>query len=280
MSLFTCSFCVSHHDFSSFLKLFRHITTFHQNDSRFEITCNLNSTCGVSYRTYSAYKSHVYRHHLCLLHTLENKMNNLDTVSNDDKQQKDTDLDINCDLIYSEDDDEENLLNHYFELHSPRTDNPTTFDDTASLFTSTNKEKKDLVSMLDIKKSYVSFILQLREEYFLPKNTTNVISTYIITLMNQIQSLLEDKSFNYRSDNSLSTSTSQQTSIKVIELDVLKDTLTDICNAVNNITKNEYQFIKNCEKHFNYTPPEEIVISNPGDELEYAYYIPMDQTIL
>ena len=35
------------------------ITTFHQHESKFHMTCDLNTICGASYRTYAAYQEHI-----------------------------------------------------------------------------------------------------------------------------------------------------------------------------------------------------------------------------
>jgi len=103
MSTFACPLCFTDREFSNFSIYFRHITSFHQNESGFEISCNLNSTCGVSYRTFSAYKSHVYRHHSSELTTKTNSDISKIVVT-DDKEQNDKDL------IYNDDDDDELYL--------------------------------------------------------------------------------------------------------------------------------------------------------------------------
>ena len=63
MTSFTCSLCLASRNFASLAQMFRHITMYHQNEANFNITCNLDSKCGVLYRTYSAYKAHIYRKH-------------------------------------------------------------------------------------------------------------------------------------------------------------------------------------------------------------------------
>jgi hypothetical protein len=63
MASFTCSLCFHRRDFRSFLELFRHVGIFHRNEPSFQVTCNLSPSCGITYKTYAAYKAHVYRHH-------------------------------------------------------------------------------------------------------------------------------------------------------------------------------------------------------------------------
>jgi hypothetical protein len=106
MSTFTCPLCFTDREFSSFSVYFRHITLFHQNESGFEISCNLNSTCGVSYRTFSAYKSHVYRYHYSEL-TTKNNFDISNTVVIDDREQNDKDLTVEADLIYNDNEDDD-----------------------------------------------------------------------------------------------------------------------------------------------------------------------------
>ncbi|CAF1297592.1 unnamed protein product [Adineta steineri] len=45
---------------------------------------------------------------------------------------------------------------------------------------------------------------------------------------------------------------------------------------INSISKNEYQFLKRCKKHFSYEPPVEIILDQPN---EHAYYIPLKKSL-
>ncbi|CAF1425408.1 unnamed protein product [Adineta steineri] len=267
MSLFICPLCSTNREFSTFLKLFRHITVFHQNEPIFEITCNLDVSCGVLYRTYSAYKSHVYRHHAHHLHSTQEIATNSNIISNNNVQHNNQDSNGENDNLdffkdYAESDslsseDEED--NHY-----------------TTLLASNNNREKNILSSLDVKKSYISFILQLREEFFLPKNTTNVISTYIVTLINHLEVLLEEKAFMNQSNILSSTQTSNG---MVVELQALKKTMSEISNEIQSTTRNEYQFIKNCQKYSDYHAPDDIPISTDDEQLEHGYYIPIHRTL-
>ena len=62
-------------------------------------------------------------------------------------------------------------------------------------------------------------------------------------------------------------------------MDEIQQTMNDVCNMIHSTTKNDYQFLSNCEKYFNYSPVEEIIISSGDEAPEYAYYIPIDKTI-
>ncbi|CAF1425434.1 unnamed protein product [Adineta steineri] len=267
MSLFICPLCSTNREFSTFLKLFRHITVFHQNEPRFEITCNLDVSCGVSYRTYSAYKSHVYRHHANHLHATQEITTNSNIISNNNLQHNNQDfIGENDDPHVFEDHVESDLLNSEDEEDNHYT----------TLLPSNNNREKNVLSMSDIKRSYISFILQLREEFFLPKNTTNAISTYIVTLINHLEVLLEEKAFVNQSDILSSTQTSNE---MVVDLQTVKKTMSEISNEIQNTTRNEYQFIKNCQKYFDYHAPEDIPISTDHEQLEHGYYIPIHKTL-
>ncbi|CAF3813633.1 unnamed protein product [Rotaria sp. Silwood1] len=261
--------------------MFRHITVYHQNESNFEITCDLHNTCGVLYRTYSAYKSHIYRQHLSELHSAEKDNNNINTILAIGQQQENIDLLVESDLTNSDNDDALDFVNDDLESMLLKDDYETEFYNSVLSPSTTASDETPFVSMMDIKRSYVLFILQLREEFLLPKNITSTISTYIITLMQNIEILLEKKAFNYSADSYSSTSpSSRKENKKTIESHQLKHTLNDICNAIESITKNEYQFIKHSEKYFGYTSPEEIVVSSVGEVPERGYFVPIERTLL
>jgi hypothetical protein len=213
----------------------------------------------------------VYRHHSSELTTKANS-NVLNTVVIDNREQNDKDLNIEMDLIYNDDDYDDELY---------LSNNPTELDlskgDTGKLFSNINQEN-EMTTMFDVKRSYTSFILQLREEFFVPKSTSNAISSYITTLMNHLQGLFEQQAFIYGSDNVLSSSTLNR-NVKVVKLETLKDTIEEVSRSIETITKNDYQFVKNCEEYFGYKPPVDIIVSNPNEETEHGYFIPLDKTL-
>ena len=258
MASFVCSLCSTNRDFDSLAKLFKHITLYHQNDPNFGITCDLHSTCGNLYRSYSGYKAHIYRKHSNELHSTSIPKNKSNITSVEDAATND---DFNDDAqSISSNDDQEDMV---FKAAS-----------------SCNNDIKILDSISEIKKRHISFLLQLREEFLLPKKTMNIISSYIVTLFNDTQDLLEKKKFNYSADICSSTSSSSKKQDKeAIEFDQLKHTFNHICYAIESINKNEYQFIKNCEEYFGYSSPEEIIVSEPGEDLERGYFIPVEKTL-
>jgi hypothetical protein len=132
----------------------------------------LDVSCGVSYRTYSAYKSHVYRHHALHLYSTHEIITSSNIISNNDLQHNNQDFNgENDDPYFFDDHAESDSLNSEDEEDNHYT----------TLLASNNNREKNILSMLDVKRSYISFILQLREEFFLPKKTTNVISTYRVS---------------------------------------------------------------------------------------------------
>lgn len=168
--------------------MFRHITLYHQNEPSFEITCDLHSTCGVLYRTYSGYKAHIYRKHLTELHPTENH-NSSNTISIDNQQKENVNIDIESELMNADDSDALDFINHDPESVLS---NDYLYDTTSS-FVSSDSNEEIINSIKDIKKSYLLFILQLREDFLLPKNVINVITTYITTLIHHIEILLKKK---------------------------------------------------------------------------------------
>ncbi|CAF2628917.1 unnamed protein product [Rotaria sp. Silwood2] len=196
-----------------------------------------------------------------------------------DHQQEDVKLNIDSNLIYDDNEDESLYLNNDILLEFATYKNESEYGRTTNSLLSTANQEKKSVSMLDIKQSYVSFILQLREEFFLPKNITNAISSYIVTLINHLEVLFEAQTRTFNYDNICSTAPREKPTVETIELNKLQNIMKNVCYEIQNITKNEYQFIKNCEEYFDYIPPKEIIISANNEELEQAYFIPIDKTL-
>ncbi|CAF1503479.1 unnamed protein product [Adineta ricciae] len=269
MASFTCPLCSPYRDFNTLTKIFKHITLYHQNDPNFGIVCDLRNTCGVLYRSYSAYKSHIYRQHLDELQSVEMSDSRINAIPVDNRQQHDTDFDVGHAGI-NDNDHESILLNVDYE---------ETFLEEALSSPTSGMESFD--SIVDIRKTYLSFLLQLREEFLLPKNVMHTISSYIVTLLNHTQSLLGNKTISCSAHicSCLSSTSCKVKDKEIIEFDEVKHTLNDVCIAIESINKNEYQLIKYCEEYFGYSVPEEIVVSLPGENLDRGYFIPVDKTL-
>ncbi|CAF3992468.1 unnamed protein product [Rotaria magnacalcarata] len=170
-------------------------------------------------------------------------------------------------VLNTNDNDDNNISIDGSEAHIYNNDQQTTNIGSESLYKSPSNEESRLMFLSDIQRSFTYFMLQLREEFCLPKNTINSISTYIVTLVNNIESLLENQAIGNDPNNATTVSSSKTTS-------------EDVCHAVEAVTHNEYQFLKYCEKYFKYNSPQEVIVSAPGEKLQYSYFIPIDETLI
>jgi hypothetical protein len=129
--------------------------------------------------------------------------------------------------------------------------------------------------------SFVFFVLQLREEFFLPKHTMNAISNYIITLIESLQALLQRQANDGAPNDLPLHSTTHKACRKVIALEVVDSVIGDVCQQLQRITKNEYQFVHHCRELIGYEPPVEIPITNANSNEGYetAYFIPIERTL-
>ncbi|CAF4804073.1 unnamed protein product, partial [Rotaria sp. Silwood2] len=192
--------------------MFRHVTVYHQNDPNFSITCDLHKTCGVLYRTFAAYKSHIYRRHSAELYSTKknNNNNNTNIILINNQQHENIGSSVGLDLINPDgntnENDNSNFLYDELESVFEMDEYQTTSLAFTSHFKSIDNDENDAGSVLDIKRSYISFILNLREQLLLPKNITNMISNYIISLIERIQILSEKNScFSYTDSGQTST---------------------------------------------------------------------------
>ncbi|CAF1154276.1 unnamed protein product [Adineta ricciae] len=261
--------------------MFHHIALYHQNEPSFNMTCDLHETCGVLYRTYSAYKSYVYRQHSSELYAKGKLDTNITLISADNQQQTNIEHSDYSTEVTSNDDESFDIYDVDLDMpdlmngdSSMKFNNPTTsfgLIDSRATFA-------ELLAIM--KKSYILFLLQLREEYLVPKTVTNVISTYITTFIQHLENIFEKKSF-YPSqiDFSHSTSSVPKRDRKIIEFDQVQLTLNNIRVEIESVSKNDYQFVRNCEKYFGYSSAEEIALSSNDGVPEYAYFIPFDTTL-
>jgi hypothetical protein len=212
---------------------------------------------------------------------LKNKPNNNSNVTPNESQQQEStnNLDMGLGTINNADDTFDFLTND-IESILVDDDYETNFCNPASLFDSIHNVESISELLLIIKRSYIMFLLKLREQYLLPQGVTNIISTYIITLIHHLELLLEKKAFLPSTDiYSTSTSSLPKQNQKIIEIYQLHETLNDLSNIIESISKNNCQFIKNCEKYFDYTSLEEILLSSIDGDVVYGYFIPIDRTL-
>ena len=273
MNFFACSLCYGQREFNSFSKYFRHITVFHQNDSKFTITCNLSQTCGALYRTFSGYKSHIYRYHKDVLHSTYQQSSNIHSHIHDIQQDEiEQNIEPNCTTDSNDDSfdsEEENDLN--FNMVD------------VILQENNHRDDENEITMNTIIKSFVLFVLQLREDFLLPKTTMNTITTYIITLIESLQILLRRKAGLSSMNGSSLNSTTSIVCDEMISLKTIEEIVSDVCRQLQCITKSEYRFTQHCCELLGYVPPVEITLSNgnaAGEKSETAYFIPIEQTLL
>ncbi|CAF1262315.1 unnamed protein product [Adineta ricciae] len=261
--------------------MFHHISLYHQSEPNFNMTCDLHETCGVLYRTYSAYKSHVYRQHsseLCAKGKLDT---NITLIAYDNQQQADMEYSGISTELTSSDSESFDIYDTDPDVSASTNDGDNMkFNNFTTSFGPIDSHSTFAELLAIMKKSYILFLLQLREEYLVPKTVTNVISTYITTFLRHLENIFEKKSFYHSQiDFSHSTSSVPKQDRKIIEFDQLQLTLNDIRVEIESVSKNDYQFVKNCEKYFGYSSAEEIALSSDDEAPEYAYFIPFDKTL-
>ena len=178
---------------------------YHQNDPNFAISCDLRDTCGVLYKTFSAYKAHIYRIHHDELHATNNQKQNGRTIPIEN-QLDDTAAIVGNALANENDSDEFDVDYDDPDALSTGGFYDPVFYKRLSLSNSVDADVEFSKSLANIERAYLCFLLQLREEYLLPKNVMHIISTYIVTLLGRIHELLAAKSFPCLLDAASSTS--------------------------------------------------------------------------
>ncbi|CAF4213849.1 unnamed protein product [Adineta steineri] len=208
--------------------------------------------CGSRYSSYDSYRRHIYRCHRSLLDSLDNN----DTILSDDISDSIEDLfsDLTFDdpsqdagdpdsSIYPDEeiDELDRLFSSFDSISSSSTDQQLNFDKLAQFYT--------------------YFLLELREHHLLPQKIVQLISSNICKLFDMIIKLIKTKA----------SSTTSLLSVTAYE-----NAFAHITSMINSISKNEYQFLKRCKKHFSYEPPVEIILDQPN---EHAYYIPLKKSL-
>ena len=110
------------------------------------------------------------------------------------QQEENKDLFVEFDETNDDTNYESTFINVDLDSILSNSDYGTGLYDLAASFSSAGSEEEPLELMKNIKKSFILFVLQLREEFLLPKNITNIISDYIVTLMQNIEIIFEKKS--------------------------------------------------------------------------------------
>lgn len=277
MNSFACPLCTNERKFITFAQYLRHITLFHQNEPKFRIVCDLTQACGTMYRTFSAYKSHVYRCHQDVLNANRHQPANI-YLQADDEQHQQAAEEIYSNSLQSDSDEEGNGASGGHDCADFQEEMDVEWHRFEEIF---KTDGDDDVPSNSIMKSYVLFILQLREEFFLPKSTMNTITSFISSLIERLGVLLRRNARVSSLNTCSSGSASSESSEQLISLRFVEEQFRDIIQGIQAVTKNEYRFAQHCRDLFCYEPPIEITTTNGNStgEFEKSYYIPIEKTL-
>lgn len=259
MPLFACSLCLNHRDFSTFAKLFRHVGLFHQNDPSFRLSCDLSPSCGSSYKTYAAYRAHIYRRHSLLLQKPPSFPDDQGSPPSHDLSQQG-----------AHDSDPSTCADD--EARNPGT---ASLPDAPRL--SNDDDSEGQISLADIQRIYIRFLVQLREEYLLPKKIISIISSNIVVLMEGLHKLAQERSIPW--PQQMTPTANTRSDERVIESSELTNVFRNISTVIEATTRSEYEFVKLCKRFMDYQAPQEILLSDPGNNAEHGYFIPIARTL-
>lgn len=265
----------------TFAQYFRHITLFHQNEPKFRIVCDLTQTCGTMYRTFSAYKSHVYRCHQDELNAVRHQPANIHLQA-DDVQHQQAAEEIYFNSFQSDSDEETSGASGGHDCADFQQQIDVEWRRFEEIFKTDDGDGDDDVPSNSIMKSYVLFILQLREEFFLPKSTMNTITNFISALIERLGVLLRENARVSSLNTCSSSSASSESYDQLISLRFVEEQFRDIVQGIQAATKNEYRFAQHCRDSFGYEPPIEITTTNGNstEEFQKSYYVPIEKTLL
>jgi hypothetical protein len=125
-------------------------------------------------------------------------------------------------------------------------------------------DNEQIFDLNDFEKYYTQFLLELRECHLLPQNIVQSITSNVLYLLDIVGKLIETKATQSSSD------------ISFVPVPILRSVFSHLCAIIIGVSKNEHQFLKQCESHFGYQPPREI----PTDCADRpAYYIPIKTSL-
>jgi hypothetical protein len=254
--VYFCPLCPGSTISYSFSSFHVHIRRYHQHDKPFSIRCELTSLCGSRYSSYDSYKCHLYRCHRDLL----------DLPSQSQEEPLPTETDANSahvqpsvpDLAHDEPEREVDDLYDQEILASSSHLPPVSFRGLVQL------DDGRVFDLNDFEKHYTQFLLELREGHLLPQNIVQSITSNILYLLDIVSKLLETKAIQPSPDTSF------------IPVAVLRSVMSRLRSIIVCISKNEYQFLKQCESHFGYEPPREIPLPSTSRP---AYYVPIKTSL-
>ena len=250
-----CPLYTSPNIFQHYPTLFAHIRYEHRDDAPYNIRCELSILCGSRYSSFDSYRCHVYSCHRSLFDPIDNDDNISSNINNifDNVEDLLSDLSSNSQSQYVSDfessiypdeelDKTDLVFSSFGSISFPFIDQQVNFDKLARFYT--------------------YFLPEFREHYLLPQKIVQFISSNICKLFDMILKLIKTKV--------------SLLSLLFLSVTDFEAAFACVISMINVISKNEYQFLKQCEKHFNYQPPTKIVL-NPPNEL--AYYVPLKQSL-
>ena len=247
-----CPCCVSSNVFYNYCALFKHIRNEHCDESFFNVRCELSPSCGSRYSSFDSFRRHIYRCHRFLVDSFDNN----DTTSSNIDDIVDNLENVLCDSSFSNQPDTfadpESCIYPDKELNDMNRE-LLNFDP----INLSSDDKK--LNFQNLARFYTRFLLQLREYHLLPQNVVQSISSDIYNLLDMIVKLIKLK-----------------VSSAMVSVNDLETTFINVTRIINSISKNEYTFLKQCEKYFNYQAPHEIILKTSEQP---AYYIPIKQSL-
>ncbi|CAF4062526.1 unnamed protein product [Rotaria magnacalcarata] len=216
------------------------------------IRCELNALCGSRYSSFDSYRQHIYRCHRSLIDpfdydhsgsvAIEKALNDIGGSSVDCISSNEPDLTIDSDeFIYPE--EELSEIDYQSINFGPILNN--VFDQ--------NTRFTKLTTF------YTYFLLELREHHLLPQKVVQLIISNICILLDIIIKITNAKTLS--------------ACAPVIDFATV---LREINQIISFISKNEYQFLKQCTEHFDYQPPTKIMLNTAE---ECANYVPLKQSV-
>ena len=244
-----CQLCLSPNVFLNYSTLFKHIREEHRDEPSFCIRCELSVFCGSRYVSYDSYRRHIYRCHRSVI----------DSIDNNDIVSSDIDDILEDVFCYPDSSNQSDFIADPNSVVHPdeeldETDHEFLNSDSMAFYATDGE-----INFNKLAQFYARFLLELREYHLLPQKVVQSISSRIYTLFDIIVKLIKTK-----------------VSSSALSLVDFEKILVHINWIINSISKSEYQFLKQCQKHFNYQPPTEIVLKN---NTERAYYIPLRQSL-
>jgi hypothetical protein len=128
------------------------------------------------------------------------------------------------------------------------------------------------ISLPDIQRIYIRVLIQLREKYLLPKKIISIIWSNIVALLEKVQKFAQQRSIPLPHQSTMTQTT--QSDERVIQCSVLTSIIRSIPFSIEATARSEYEFINVFRRFMDYQAPRPILLSTPGDQAKFGYFIP------